>query len=112
MNRHERRGRQAHARKQQTRIVHTGGKGTVKEPVFADQIAVGHQKDVFRMFVNQVQATGDGQVILLAHVVITPGHMKSLYKIIGDQIKEYEKRFGAIGDPLIHIPDAKVPAIN
>lgn len=84
----------------------------MKEPVFADQIVIGHQKEVFRIFVNQVQGTVDGKAFMLAHLVITPGLMKSLYKTIGKQIEEFEKRFGAMGDPLIHIPNPRTPEIN
>lgn len=61
----------------------------------SNMMAVTHSKEEFILdFMNVYPAQGQG--IVTARVVVTPGHMKRVLAAIKDNVEKYEKQFGAI----------------
>lgn len=54
---------------------------------------INHDKEEFQIFfANVVGPTGK----VVAKVITSPGHFKRLINAMGDNLKKYEERFGAV----------------
>lgn len=61
----------------------------------ANMMAVSHSKEEFVLdFMNIYPAQGQG--IVTARIVTSPGHMKRVLMALQDNVKKYESQFGKI----------------
>jgi hypothetical protein len=61
----------------------------------SNMMAVSHSKEEFVVdFMNIYPPQGQG--IVTARVIVTPGHMKRIAGALADNIQKYEKQFGKI----------------
>ncbi|MCD6320976.1 DUF3467 domain-containing protein [Candidatus Bipolaricaulota bacterium] len=72
----------------------------LRKGVYSNLVVVSHQKEEFVLdflFVDpRAQGPKGGQALLVARVILSPGHMKRLHQAIGENIEKYEKNFGKI----------------
>ena len=72
----------------------------VRKGVYSNFAVVSHQKEEFVidfLFLDpRAQTPKGGQALLVARVILSPGHMKRLHQAIGENIEKYEKNFEKI----------------
>lgn len=72
----------------------------IRRGVYSNLAIVSHQQEEFMIdFLladPRTQTPKGGQALLVARVILSPGHMKRLYQAIGDNIQKYEQNFGKI----------------
>ena len=65
--------------------------------VSSNMMAISHTREEFVLdFMNIFPAQGQG--IMTARVVVTPGHMKRIVNAVKENIERYEKQFGKIAE--------------
>lgn len=62
---------------------------------YANMAQVAHGPEEFVLdFMNVYPPTG----IIVARLVVSPGHAKRLARVLAENLEKYEKRFGTISD--------------
>ncbi|MCL5011223.1 MAG: DUF3467 domain-containing protein [Patescibacteria group bacterium] len=63
--------------------------------VYANVMQVQHSKEEFCLdFLNIFPPLG----VLTARIIISPGHLKRMIKVLDNVLTKYEKEFGSIGE--------------
>ncbi len=75
----------------------------VRRGNYSNLALISHRKEEFIvdfLFVDpQTQTPHTDQALLVSRIILNPGHMKRLYRAIGENIEKYEKNFGKIVIP-------------
>ncbi len=75
----------------------------VRRGHYSNLALISHRKEEFIidfLFVDpQTQTPQADQALLVSRIILNPGHMKRLYRAIGENIEKYEKNFGKIVIP-------------